>query len=279
MTLRNRTFNPGYLEVIVGTMYSGKSKSLLLRGERASHYGKKEVYYFRPAVDTRDDKSVSRASLPKENCIFLDDGKDVLVHLHGKDDAVVLIDEVQFFDSSIVDAIQILKLRGFNIIVAGLDKDFRGQPFGVTALLMALCDTATEKLYPVCSHEDCIADGLYPQRIREGKPESAHSSTIVIEGDVLSVEYKPVCKEHHVVPDLESYLLKKINEDKETSSEDVGVDSETPTLKFNIEESDDVPSEDGLMAIDNDTTSSIDDEEVVVKNQSVKPRHRLKALF
>ena len=206
----NQTFNRASLEVIAGTMFSGKSKALLERGYRASEYGNIDVYYFKPILDTRDKGIVSRNGMSKE-AFLVKKGMDIFKQMEKvRNESMIIIDEGQFFDESLIYAIQLLRLKGHNLVVAGLDRDFRGQPFGIMPQLMALSDTHIIKIYPVCSIENCVEDGNLPQRNRNGKPDSALSPTVVIEGSSDEISYEPVCKNHHIVPDLERYINEKI---------------------------------------------------------------------
>ncbi len=206
----NSTFNPGCLEVIVGTMYSGKSKELIERGIRAQKYGGVSAHYFKPIIDTRDQEIASRNGLTV-NAILVRRGEEILKYLKQKSEkAVIIIDEAQFFDETVLYAVQLLKLRGFNVVVAGLDKDFRGQPFGIMPGLMALSDVAIKKIFPVCDVNGCVEDGTLPQRMRNGMPDSALSPTIVIEGSRDEIEYRPVCRLHHTVPDLTEFINRKL---------------------------------------------------------------------
>ena len=193
-------------------MFSGKSKALLERGLRASEYGGIDVYYFKPALDTRDIEIVSRNGMAK-TATLVEKGIEIYEQmLDVPTESVVIIDEAQFFDESLVYAVQLLKIRGHNIVVAGLDKDFRGQSFGFMPQLMALCDTHIQKVYPVCSIEGCFEDGTLPQRTRNGEPDSALSPTVVIEGSSDEISYAPVCSSHHRVPDLEEYIKNQMLE-------------------------------------------------------------------
>jgi thymidine kinase len=191
-------------------MYSGKSKELIERGNRAIKYGGIDAYFFKPIIDTRDKEIASRNGLTAQ-ATLVSSGIEILSHLKNtSENAVVIIDEAQFFDTTVLYAVQLLKFRGFNVVIAGLDKDFRGQPFGIMPDLMALSDVAIRKIYPVCGVDGCVEDGTLPQRLRNGDPDSALSPTIVIEGSRDEIEYRPVCREHHVVPDLTEYINRKM---------------------------------------------------------------------
>ena len=206
----NQTFNRGCLESIIGTMFSGKSKALIERGYRAAEYGGISVYYFKPKLDTRDIEITSRNG-ETAKAVLLERGIDIMDYVKNiPEPSMIIIDEAQFFDETLVYAVQLLRIKGHNIIVAGLDKDFRGQPFGIMPAIMALSDTKITKIYPVCSIEGCVEDGSLPQRSRNGEPDSALSPTVVIEGSSDSITYAPVCSIHHSVPDLKEYVEKKM---------------------------------------------------------------------
>ncbi|MHA2502534.1 MAG: thymidine kinase [Candidatus Kariarchaeaceae archaeon] len=206
----NQTFNRGCLESIIGTMFSGKSKALIERGYRASEFGGVSVYYFKPKLDTRDVEITSRNG-EKAQAVLLERGMDIMEYTQNiPHPSMIIIDEAQFFDESLLYAVQLLRLKGHNIIVAGLDKDFRGQPFGIMPAIMALSDTQIRKIYPVCSIEGCVEDGSLPQRLRNGEPDSALSPTVVIEGSSDDIAYRPVCQLHHTVPDLAEYIENRL---------------------------------------------------------------------
>ncbi len=210
MDRRNTTFNLGAIEGIVGTMFSGKSRELLFRGMRAEDYGSVPVYYFKPAVDTRDDNNISSRDGLKKEAIVFKSGKEILEHVHDKP-SLILIDEAQFADESLIYAIQLLKNMGHNVVLSGLPLDFRGQPFNIMPQIMALCDYPLKTVYSVCSIEGCHNDGASPQRLRNGEPDSALSPTVIIEGSAENISYEPRCFDHHSVKDIEQYLTERMN--------------------------------------------------------------------
>lgn len=206
----NETYNPNTIEVIVGTMFSGKSKELIERGYRAEKYGSTKVHYFKPSIDTRDMNIKSRDG-QKAEALALDKGRDLIKYLkETTKQELVIIDEAQFFDKSIVYAVQILKFNGYNVVIGGLDKDFRGEPFGYMPQLMALSDAPIKTKYSVCAVDGCVENGSHPLRLRNGAPDSALSDTVVIEGSLDEIEYRPVCKAHHKVPDFLEYITQKL---------------------------------------------------------------------
>ncbi|MED5075704.1 thymidine kinase, partial [Anoxybacillus geothermalis] len=139
----------GWLEVICGSMFSGKSEELIRRIRRAQ-FAKQEVKVFKPTIDNRyrEDAVVSHngnsviaipVATPAEMFRYISAATDV-----------VAIDEVQFFSDDIVDVVQTLADRGYRVIAAGLDQDFRGEPFGPVPALMAIAESVT-KLQAVCT--------------------------------------------------------------------------------------------------------------------------------
>ncbi|MDD4769165.1 MAG: thymidine kinase, partial [Eubacteriales bacterium] len=127
----------GWLEVICGSMYSGKSEELIRRVKRAK-IGRLKVQVFKPRLDDRFNKVnvVTHNGDQTDAVAVVDSG--VLFSLVEDDTEVVAIDEAQFFDNGLVDVCRRLADKGKRVIVAGLDLDFRGQPFGPTPALMAM---------------------------------------------------------------------------------------------------------------------------------------------
>lgn len=148
----------GWIEVICGSMFSGKTEELIRRLKRAKIANLK-VEIFKPAIDVRYDeiKIVSH----DENQIHstpIDNSQQIL--LMAQDVDVVGIDEAQFFDNGISDVCDGLALRGVRVIVAGLDMDFLGKPFGQMPFLMAKADYVT-KLHAICMKCGSIANYSY----------------------------------------------------------------------------------------------------------------------
>jgi thymidine kinase len=148
-----RTPHAGWIEVIVGSMFSGKSEELIRRLRRAQ-IARQRVQIFKPAVDTRyaEDHIVSHSELriPSEQA----DGSDDLVSKVLEDTEVVGIDEGQFFDSGLPTACAQLAARGVRVIVAGLDQDYLGKPFEPMPQLLAVAEyiTKTRAICMVCGN-------------------------------------------------------------------------------------------------------------------------------
>ena len=170
----------GRIEVICGSMFSGKTEELIRRLRRAQ-FAKQKVEIFKPAIDTRysDEEVVShdRTSLlstPVES--------SASILLLTSDTDVVGIDEAQFFDQGIVDVCNELANRGIRVIIAGLDMDFKGQPFGPMPALMAVADDVL-KVHAICVK--CGALAYVSHRIVEGEKR-------VLLGE--TGEYEPLCR-------------------------------------------------------------------------------------
>jgi thymidine kinase len=154
----------GWIEVVCGGMFSGKTEELIRRAKRA-HIAGQNVMVVKPAIDKRysDTEVVSHneTALPS----VLVDTADQIVLLTGNTD-VVCIDEAQFFDARIVDVANSLANDGKRVIVAGLDMDFNGKPFGPMPFLLAIAEFVT-KLHAICSESGAMAN--FSQRVVENQ--------------------------------------------------------------------------------------------------------------
>ena len=135
----------GWIEVICGSMFSGKTEELISRMRREM-YARTPVQIFKPRTDDRYAVgavvSHSKRELP---CVAVDKASDIMMHL--RPDAVVVgIDECQFFGDALLPVVETLAHRGLRVICAGLDQDFRGQPFEPMPRLMAVAEYVTKKL-------------------------------------------------------------------------------------------------------------------------------------
>lgn len=188
---------PGRIEAIVGPMYSGKTEELIRRVRRARIAGL-EVQVFKPAIDDRySAQQVSSHAGGRIDAILVTRAVEVLRTSAGAAD-VVAIDEAQFFDEAIVRVCDTLAENGARVIVAGLDTDFRGEPFIQVAKVMAIADHVT-KLDAVC--EVCGAPATRSQRIINGVPAN-FDDPIVLVGAKES--YQARCRRCHVVPGKEA---------------------------------------------------------------------------
>ena len=170
----------GSIEVICGSMFSGKTEELIRRMKRAQ-FAKQNVEIYKPCIDVRysDDQVVSHDShsIPSTP---IDSPASML--LLSSDVEVVGIDEAQFFDETIVEVVQTLANRGVRVIIAGLDTDFLGKPFGPMPALMAVAEEV-QKVHAICVK--CGSPANHSHRL------SANDQLVVLgEKDV----YEPLCR-------------------------------------------------------------------------------------
>lgn len=187
-------YQEGYIEVITGCMFAGKTEELIRR-INVLKFAHKNIIVFKPAVDNRysDSKVVSHAGTSVQS-VVVDKATDILKYVTKETD-VVAIDEVQFFDEEIVNVCDHLALEGKRVMVAGLDMDFRGEPFGVIPKLMTTAEFVT-KLTAVCT--ECGAPATRTQRLVNGKPASYHDPVVMIGA---SESYEARCRHDHIVLD------------------------------------------------------------------------------
>lgn len=196
----------GQITVIMGPMYSGKS-TRLLEQVRRSDLGHKRFILIKPATDDRYSShhvvSHDNMSFP---CSVVDSNETIIPHI-PENTSVVFIDEVQFFNSNILNDIEDLALRGVDVVVAGLDLDFMGNPFKATVDLAFTADHVI-KLSAIC--DVCGCDAIRSQRIVDG---AAVTSGKVVEVGGLE-SYEARCRSCFVCKDvkLSSTLIDK--EDK-----------------------------------------------------------------
>jgi thymidine kinase len=145
MTMHQFPKNIGWVEVICGSMFSGKTEELIRRLRRAV-YGKQRVQVFKPRIDTRyDELAVVSHSMSKIVATPITRAPDILNHLKA-DTEVVGIDEVQFLGLEVVPVIESMANQGLRVVCAGLDQDYRGQPFEPMPQLLAIAEYVTKEL-------------------------------------------------------------------------------------------------------------------------------------
>lgn len=150
----NHTEQFGWIEVICGSMFSGKTEELIRRLKRAQ-FAKQTVEIFKPAVDTRyADELVVSHDENEIRCTPVPAAANIRLFANQID--VVGIDEAQFFDDEIISVCNDLANRGVRVIVAGLDMDFKGNPFGPMPALMATAEYVT-KVHAVCTKTGNLA--------------------------------------------------------------------------------------------------------------------------
>jgi len=183
----------GSIEVICGSMFSGKTDELIRRLVRAT-IAKQNVQVFKPAIDVRYavEKVTSHAGADFD-AIPVAKATDIREQIE-KETTVVAIDEAQFFDPEVVEVAQELASRGVRVIVAGLDMDFRGEPFGPMPTFMSKAEKV-DKLHAICM--TCGNEASRTQRLVNGKPARYDDPVVIVGASEL---YEARCREHHIVP-------------------------------------------------------------------------------
>jgi thymidine kinase len=205
------SFNPGHVEVVVGPMFSGKSEELIRRVTRAL-IARQRVDVFKPALDDRyhvthvashagrtaEARAVAgtaevraRLGLEPQPALF---GLEAPPAERPRLPDVVAFDEAQFFDAGLVELALELAGAGVRVIAAGLDLDFRGEPFGAVPELLARAEHV-EKLTAVCVA--CGAPATRTQRLVNGVPARFNDPVIMVGA---AESYEPRCRAHHEVP-------------------------------------------------------------------------------
>lgn len=183
----------GCIEVICGSMFSGKTEELIRRVRRAQ-IAKQKVQVFKPTIDVR--YSVKR--------VTSHNGQDYDAHPCATSAditncieqgvTVVAIDEAQFFDRGIIEVVEALAARDIRVIIAGLDMDFRGEPFGPMPELMCRAEDVT-KLHAICAV--CGEEASRTQRLVDHRP-ARYDDPIIMVG--AAENYEARCRQHHDVP-------------------------------------------------------------------------------
>lgn len=185
-------YREGWIEVICGCMFAGKTEELIRRINVLS-YARKNILVFKPKIDNRySTTEIASHAGSKVPCIVISEAKEILNHVNYDTD-VVAIDEVQFFDEDVVDICEYLADSGLRVMVAGLDKDFRGEPFGVLPDLLTRAEFVT-KLTAVCAK--CGAPATRTQRIINGKPASFNDPIVLVGAKEA---YEPRCRHCHEI--------------------------------------------------------------------------------
>jgi thymidine kinase len=148
----------GWIEVVCGSMFSGKTEELIRRLKRAK-YANQRVEIYKPKIDTRyDDVQVVSHDANTILATPIEHSSKLLENTEGVN--VIGIDEAQFFDSGLTEVCQKLAMRGIRVIIAGLDMDFRGEPFGPIPSLLAVAEYIT-KVHAICPHCGNLATHSY----------------------------------------------------------------------------------------------------------------------
>jgi thymidine kinase len=183
----------GSIEVICGSMFCGKTEELIRRLRRAT-IARQKVQVFKPVIDVRySTQKVTSHAGTDFHAIPIKASSELPAKLDD-DTTVVGIDEVQFFDDNIIEIIESLANRGIRVIAAGLDMDFRGEPFGCMPVLMAKAEQV-DKLQAICMK--CGEPGCRTQRLVNGQPANFHDPIVIVGAAEL---YEARCRNHHIVP-------------------------------------------------------------------------------
>ena len=187
------SYSGGWVEIVCGSMFSGKTEELIRRVRRA-RIAKQQVQVFKPALDDRYHlQQVSSHNGLHWEAIPVGNAREILERL-DPETTVVAVDEAQFFDWEISKVCGELANRNLRVIVAGLDMDFRGEPFGPMPLLMAEAEEVT-KLQAICV--TCGAPASRTQRLIDGQPAAFDDPIILVGG---SESYEARCRSCHRVP-------------------------------------------------------------------------------
>ncbi|MDC3260453.1 thymidine kinase [Winogradskyella sp.] len=193
----------GWIEVICGSMFSGKTEELIRRLKRAQ-FARQKVEIFKPAVDVRyDDEKVISHDANEIRSTPVPAAANIPILADGCD--VVGIDEAQFFDDEIVSICNDLANKGIRVIVAGLDMDFKGNPFGPMPNLMATAEYVT-KVHAVCTKTGNLAQYSF---------RKAKSDDLVLLGEVD--EYEPLSRAAY----YKSMLREKVRQMKVKDAEEL----------------------------------------------------------
>ena len=182
----------GQVEVICGSMFSGKTEELIRRIRRAI-IAQQEVQVFKPALDDRSGVQLVSSHTGQNVEAQPVDRPAAIMEMLGEETTVVAIDEVQFYDETLIDIVEQLASKSIRVILAGLDMDFRGEPFGPMPQLMCRAEEVT-KLHAIC----VVCGDLASRTQRLVNDEPAHyDDPIILVG--ASESYEARCRKHHEV--------------------------------------------------------------------------------
>ena len=185
----------GWIHVISGCMFSGKTDELLRHLRRAEIAGRR-IVLIRPAVDDRTPTgTVASRSGVAFAARSVPDSSAIPAIVSAERASLVAIDEAQFFDAGLPEICELLAAEGRSVLVSGLDQDFLGRPFNAMPVLLALADQVT-KLTAICTV--CGEDATRTQRMVSGRPAAKDDPLIVI-GGMADDRYEARCRAHHVI--------------------------------------------------------------------------------
>ncbi|QWQ38202.1 thymidine kinase [Gemella sp. zg-570] len=183
----------GWIECICGSMFSGKSEELIRRIKRGV-IAKQKVLLFKPEIDNRYSKDkISTHNGNSYESISIKSSSEIYDYVKNKNYDIIGVDEVQFFDKDILKVINDLANNGVRVIVAGLDMDFKAEPFYPMPDIMAVSEIVT-KLHAVCSK--CGSEASLSQRLIDGTPAKYNDPVVVIGA---SESYEARCRHCHEI--------------------------------------------------------------------------------
>lgn len=178
----DRSISKGWIEVICGSMFSGKTEELIRRIKRAQ-FANQKIELFKPAVDTRyDETEMVSHDHSAMNTTPVHNSAEILLYVNIDEVEFVGIDEVQFFDEGIIDVCNTLANKGIRVVVAGLDMDYLGKPFGPMPHLIAIAEYVS-KVHAICTRCGNLAQ--YSHRLIKNEKQ-------VMLGEKDS--YEPLCR-------------------------------------------------------------------------------------
>ena len=187
------TQKDGWIEVITGPMFAGKTEELIRRVRRLE-YANSNIVVFKPAIDNRyADSEVVSHNDSRTRSISISKASQIMDYVK-KDTEVVAIDEIQFLDEDAVHICEYLADKGVRVIVSGLDRDFRGEPFSFMPKLLSIAEYVT-KLSAICVK--CHTPATRTQRIIDGKPANFNDPIVLIGA---KDSYEARCRDCHNVP-------------------------------------------------------------------------------
>lgn len=179
----NENHQQGWIEVICGSMFSGKTEELLRRLKRAD-FANQKYLLFKPKTDNRYEEQIVKSHQGTSmDGINIDVPSDVFQYIHTE--RIIAFDEAQFFDNSIVDVVEKLANSGVRVLCAGLDMDFQGNPFGPMPSLLAIAEYVT-KVHAICVN--CGSLAYISHRTVEDQEQVLVGAT---------EKYKPLCRRCH----------------------------------------------------------------------------------
>lgn len=183
----------GHIEVICGSMFCGKTEELIRRVRRAT-IARQTVQVFKPEIDNRYALERVTSHNGENVAAQVVKGSANIINNVHPETTVIAIDEAQFFDTGLLEVVETLANRGLRVIVAGLDLDFRAEPFGVMPELLAIAEEVT-KLRAICVV--CGEPACRSQRLVNGQPARYDDPVIMVGAQEA---YEARCRQHHAIP-------------------------------------------------------------------------------